>query len=130
MVGIIVSSVMHDFIIDRVPLPQASEYYAHPYGGIARDIWVTREGFARLFGHSLEYVDSLHCNMKVFDDMQVMCETLGYKQQYKIDGPITYRVIFIDHSSKARIRFHQQEVDKLNAAFERAGDAAKKVAEG
>jgi hypothetical protein len=76
-------------------------FYSHMYGGFARDIYVSREGFARFFSTSPEYVDTLPVNSKVFDDMQPGHEMLGYKikNSYK-NSPCRYRITFIDYGMR------------------------------
>lgn len=99
--------------------PIASPFYTHPYGGIARDIWVSREGFARFFGHSVEYIDSCEVGMKLFDDFHTgMKETYGYKIKNYNTGRIEYRITIIDNSFRTRTKFHQQEMKKLVKKFE------------
>ena len=43
------TALMHEFIEPREREVVASPFYSHPYGGVARDIAVTREGFMRFF---------------------------------------------------------------------------------
>ncbi len=116
-----------------------SEFYRHPYGGIARDIYVTREGFARYWGYSVEYIDDLPVNSKVFDDMQPKVEILGYKiatrsgqrivsstREYD-NYVIQYKIVHIDHSARARLKFHQQEMRKLTSSMELMNQAFGKA---
>lgn len=80
--------------------PTEAPAYKHPYGGVARDSYVSRDGFARFFEHSVEYVDTLPVNQKLFDDMQPGCEMLGYKIQETRDGRgpyLAYRITIIDY---------------------------------
>ena len=107
------TDLMHDFDPKRVSKSNAGEFYRHPYGGIARDVLVSREGFARYFNHSVEYIDNEPMNMKLFDDFHEKCETYGTKMQDGRDGRIQYRITHIDHTHRARMKFHQQEMRKL-----------------
>ena len=64
-------------------LPVAGKFYSHPYGGIARDICVSKEGFARFFEWSLAEVDFAMMVVqgnggKVIDESGEWTESLGY----------------------------------------------------
>ena len=107
--------VLHHFWEDRHDRPVASDFYQHPYGGIGRDIWVSREAFARFFDHSPEYIDDLPVNMKLFNITGSLYEMLGYRQQDRIDGPISYRIVFIDRTHRAHYKYAQQEIRKAAA---------------
>ncbi len=76
----------------RQSFGRESYEYHHPYGGIAQDSWVTREGFARFFDIPVEYVDQLPTNVKVFDRFWENHEVLGYVMQI---GPTKYYRISI-----------------------------------
>ena len=86
---------------DREPI--AGPFYAHPYGGIARDISVSKEGFARFFEWSLAEVDfAMMCVQghggKVIDTFDDWSESLGYIDE--TNGKRTYMITIInrDHS--------------------------------
>jgi hypothetical protein len=74
----------------------ATPFYQHPYGGIARDVLCSREGFARFFEHSVEYIDDLPFNTKVFDVLEPWTECLGYKIMSRRNGPMQYRITVIE----------------------------------
>lgn len=74
-----------------------SDHYAHPYGGIARDIYVNREQFARFWRCSVECVDDLPVNMKIFDAMEVGGEATGYKLLNHREGALQYLITIIDY---------------------------------
>jgi hypothetical protein len=108
-------TILHEYwdhdqrLQDQQPLHSA--FYRHPYGGIARDIHVTRIQFARFFGVSVEYVDSVEFNMKCLDDNFPGGETLGYKIKtwewrdgHKL-SQISYRITVItyDYARIAKI---------------------------
>ena len=112
----------------RESLTVASDYYTHPYGGIARDIYVTREGFARFFEHSVEFIDDMPYNIKLFDDFHPgLIETYGYICE-AFNGNITYRITILDQSFQGRVKFHNQECRRLAKAFELTGEAFKTAA--
>lgn len=106
------TSVMHEFLDTEVrherTRPEVSEFYPHIYGGMARDIYVTREQFARFWRMSVEYIDDLQFNSKVLDQMEPGGESLGYKMKewvWKTNGRhkwkytlIKYRITIIDYS--------------------------------
>lgn len=71
-------SLIHEFLEPRVRESTVSDFYPHIYGGTARDIYVTREQFARFWRMSVEYIDSMPFNQKVFDQMEPGGEALGY----------------------------------------------------
>jgi len=86
----------------------ASPFYAHPYGGIARDIAVTKEGFARFFEWSLAEVDFAMMVVqgnggKVIDTFDEWAESLGYIVES--DGKRTYMITIInrDHSRVSQL---------------------------
>lgn len=93
---------MHSIINYTSPRPPqevASAFYQHPYGGTARDIWVSREGFARFFEDSVECVDLMgliNRNTKSYDVVFDNGEALGYILQDRADGPISYRITIIN----------------------------------
>lgn len=96
--------------------PVASEFYSHPYGGIARDIYVSREGFARFFEMDPTEVDWIPVNFKALDKIGTGYEILGYKCQdvgnrywdqenlrwvWNHEAPIQYKIVFITYSHGA-----------------------------
>lgn len=80
----------------------AGPFYQHPYGGVARDIFVSREGFARFFQRTPESVDRLRKNCKTLDYAEDLghpyewVEILGMVGQEIPGGPCTYKITFID----------------------------------
>lgn len=90
-------------VFNAIPIktrePVASPFYSHPYGGIARDISVSKEAFARFFEWSLAEVDFAMMVVqgaggKVIDTFDEWSESLGY-----IDGSKTqhsYMITIID----------------------------------
>lgn len=97
------SSLLHDYWEAPVREPVASPFYAHPYGGIARDIAVSKEAFARFFEWSLAEVDfAMMCVQghggKVIDIFDEWAESLGYIDES--NGKRTYMITIInkDHS--------------------------------
>ena len=95
------TSLMHDYWDDdvRMELRQQphSPFYCHPYGGIGRDIRVTREGFARFFEIDPNEVSWMQANMKIIDVMLPMSELLGYKLM-NLDGKEEYSITIVEHS--------------------------------
>jgi hypothetical protein len=94
--------------MNHVPLPPpsepvASEFYKHPYGGIARDIFVTREGFMRFFELeelAIVIAESWAGQGKVFDSFTDDHEYFGYIHLFP-GGRLSYTITIIDRSSKA-----------------------------
>lgn len=95
-------------IMDREPFPHhttepiASEFYRHPYGGIARDISVSRAGFMRFFeideiGMKLVYHPDFYG--KVLDRMFDEGEAVGYREHRR--GIEHWTITIIDRTSKA-----------------------------
>lgn len=83
--------------IERQPV--ASPFYCHPYGGIARDIYVTREGFIRFF--ELDEFDIAIAEafagqgQKMYDKLpDDWTEVCGYINLLP-SGKMTYRIDFI-----------------------------------
>ena len=77
------TSLMHDYWDDDVRMelrqPAPGAFYPHPYGGIARDIPVTREGFKRVFEWTDFEMDFADREMgKVIDRFFDNHEILGY----------------------------------------------------
>lgn len=96
--------------------PVASPFYLHPYGGVGRDIYVSREGFARFFEMEPSEVDWIPHNIKAIDKSGTGYELLGYKIQdagnrywdqenlrwvWNHDAPIQYKIVFIDYTHGA-----------------------------
>jgi hypothetical protein len=70
-----------NYVPPRERKPAASPFYNHPYGGVGRDITVTREGFARFFEDSVECVDFMgliNPNTKSYEVLGDTTECLGY----------------------------------------------------
>jgi len=104
--------VFMEFLETR-PAPQiASPFYQHPYGGIARDTWVTKEQFCRFFELEEHHVEAMPVNMKVFDITGEWSECLGYKIQDRLgrkwisskggwafnpDAPVSFKITIIEH---------------------------------
>lgn len=95
--GIVMHSIL-DCATPKPPQEVASKFYQHPYGGIARDVYVTREGFARFFEDTVECVDLMgliNPNMKSYDLIGEWHECLGYILK---DGDKTeYRITIVVH---------------------------------
>ena len=77
------TSLMHDYWDDDVRMelrqPAPGAFYPHPYGGIARDIPVTREGFKRIFEWTDYEMDHAEREMgKVIDRFHDNAEVIGY----------------------------------------------------
>ena len=103
--------VFMEFLETR-PEPQvASPFYQHPYGGIARDTWVTKEQFCRFFELTEHDVEHMPVNMKWIDIMEGTSECLGFKIQdrrgrrwdfngmrwnFDRDAPISFRITIIE----------------------------------
>lgn len=96
------TSLMHGFLDNEVRREQKtterSEIYPHIYGGMARDIYVTREQFARFWRYSVEYIDDLPVNCKVLDQMEPGGESLGYKIKEYHNPDLKYRITIISYS--------------------------------
>jgi len=82
----------------------ASPFYSHPYGGISRDIVVSRDGFARFFeldSLDMALVDGFAgSSMKLYDTLfDDWCEACGYAFLSQ-HGKITYSITMIsrDHT--------------------------------
>lgn len=94
--------------MNHIPLPPpaepvASEFYKHPYGGIARDISVTREGFMRFFEleeQGMLIAESWAGQGKVFENFGDDHEYFGYINLFP-GGRLSYTIVIIDRSSKA-----------------------------
>lgn len=69
--------------------------YQHPYGGIARDAWVSKEGFARFFELPIFVVEDMPVNMKVIDKTEDNVEMLGYILEY--NDVKYYRITVVDY---------------------------------
>lgn len=78
----------------RSMLPREVSEYSHPYGGIAKDAWLTRDQFARFMNIPVEYVDQMPRNMKVIDHFFDRAEVCGYI--YELHGVTYYRVTIVD----------------------------------
>lgn len=73
-------------------------FYLHPYGGWAKDFFVTRDDFKALFEvANMDVLDALPANVKLFDIVGVVrdAEIIGYKSKR---NPYIERciVVFID----------------------------------
>lgn len=93
--------------MDLIPFPDhiqrevvAGPFYCHPYGGVARDIDVTKEGFARFFELDVDAMelasdpDSTWFG-KIIDQMNEWTECCGYRGRKH--GEITYSITIIEH---------------------------------
>ena len=98
-----------DSVQIRQTLPRETVQYRHPYGGLARDVYVTRDGFARFFDIPVEYVDEMPVNMKCMDRFFDNVEVCGYiRQYYVIDAfngifdltEMFYVITIIDYNAK------------------------------
>lgn len=74
--------------------------YQHPYGGIAKDAWVSRDGFARFFDIPVDYVDQLPTNVKAFDRFWDNFEVCAYVMD--ICGQKYYRITIIEPKNVQR----------------------------
>lgn len=84
--------------------PVASPFYAHPYGGIARDIHVTREGFMRFFEldeFDMQFAEAFAGQgQKMYDKLpDDWTEACGYIGLHP-GGRMTYRIDFISKHPK------------------------------
>lgn len=90
-------------IMDREPAPRqrltvADPFYRHPYGGVGRDIWTTKAGFARFFEIHPEAVDMLDTNVNAIDVFEKDgIELLGYVIQPP-NGLKNYKITIVDRS--------------------------------
>lgn len=119
------TSLMHEFLEPREPMLVASEFYMHPYGGIARDVHVSPDGFNRFFGlkHGWEGHEYLPRDQKVFptyitDDVEA---------HGTVDRQGRCWITFIDKSWKAKVRFHNQECRRLGNEFIVSEEAIKRA---
>jgi len=89
-------SAMDDLPAPRHHEPSASDFYKHPYGGIARDVFVSREGFMRFWSldeSEMARIDSYNFNGKIVDQKPSDdFELLGYHNNGK------YSITIIDRS--------------------------------
>ena len=76
-------------------------FYQHPYGGIARNAYVSKEDFAKFFDHSPDYIEDLPPNVKVFDVVEPWWEILGYIELLNREADLRYRLVFIDRRRDA-----------------------------
>ena len=102
------TSLMHDYWDDaeRMELrqPAPSPFYPHPYGGIARDIPVTREGFARFFELDVDAMEMAECDGsiwygKVIDITHDTGECLGYRGRHR--DQTTYVITILNQTHGA-----------------------------
>jgi len=94
--------VFMEFLETR-PVPEiASRFYQHPYGGIARDTWVTKEQFCRFFELTEHFVDGFPLHMKVMDVIGDFTECLGYKTLNFKTKVEKFRITIVD-SSHSRV---------------------------
>lgn len=109
-------------ITDDLPFPHhipretvASDFYPHPYGGIARDVCVTRDGFMRFFeldDHALSLCEAFP-DGKVIDQFPGDAhELIGYIGTTRTT--LTYTVTVVDRSWKT----HDKFLDSVQAALE------------
>lgn len=105
----------------------ASEFYRHPYGGIARDIRVTREGFLRFFEIEewqtgvLAVIDFTYG--KVIDEFHDKIEVVGYRGH--VSGVEHFTITFIDRTPSAAFKYVRQETNKVLKSAEKAGELFK-----
>lgn len=95
--------------------PVAGEFYRHPYGGVGRDISVSREGFARFFEFELfELLEFGNYYGKCADRLEENHELIGYRgHRY---GHDTWTITVIDRTYHGRIRYMEQEIKKIQQA--------------
>ena len=112
------NSALHDLPAPRVHVPAASDFYLHPYGGIGRDIQVTKEQFARFWELDDYTVERIPPNTKWFDVLHEKTEILGYRLVTWSFGQktSTYRITIIDRGIEAKLKFHNQEVRRFGGA--------------
>lgn len=109
-------SAMNHIVAPRPVEPVAGEFYKHPYGGIARDIHVSKEGFARFFEWSLAEVDFamlVSNGGKVIDDLSDNHECLGYVHQNP-HGRRDYMITIIDRTTKAAQKHLVRTIEQYN----------------
>ena len=95
-------SAMNHIETPREREPIAGPFYLHPYGGIARDISVTREGFMRFFEleeQGILIAESWAGQGKLFDEFHEDGETMGYIGLLP-GGEMTYSVTIIKNTLK------------------------------
>ena len=112
-------SAMNHIVAPRPVEPAASDFYKHPYGGIARDIFVTREGFMRFFElseDSMLIAESLAGRGKMYDDLTEEHEYFGYINLFP-RGKLSYMITIIDRSVKMRYRFINTSAEKVAKEF-------------
>lgn len=112
-------SAMNHIVAPRPVEPAVSDFYRHPYGGIARDIFVTREGFMRFFNlreDSILIAESFAGQGKLYDTVSETHETMGYINLFP-GGKMTYMVTIIDRSVKARYKFLERSAEKVAKEF-------------
>lgn len=108
-------TVMHDFHEDRTDKPVAGAFYRHVYGGIARDIYVSREAFQRFFELTdAEMNVAAYFAGKSADVLEDEHELVGYiYKSWPAPGQWMYRITIIDRTQKARYAFLRREVDRI-----------------
>jgi hypothetical protein len=97
---------MNHIPIPPPPEPVATDFYRHPYGGIARDIFVTREGFMRFFELeelAIVIAESWAGQGKVFDSLTDDHEYFGYINLFP-GGRLSYTITIIDRGVGPRSR--------------------------
>ena|SRR5688572_372359 len=110
--------------MNHVPLPPpsepvASEFYKHPYGGIARDISVSREGFMRFFQldeQEMLIAESFAGHGKVFDTFANEHEYFGYINLFP-GGRLSYIIVIIDRSRDGAFKHLRRVIEKTNLQF-------------
>ena len=101
-----------NYVPPRERKPAASSFYNHPYGGIARDITVTREGFMRFWEldeYQMAQIESYHFNGKVCDvQPSYFYELLGYLDHGKYSITIINRThgALMDHAVRTLLPSH------------------------
>ena len=100
------TSLMHDYWDDDVRMelrqPAPGAFYPHPYGGIARDIPVTREGFARFFELDVDAMELDSSSMwfgKIIDIIHDTGECLGYRGRHR--DQTTYVITILNQTHGA-----------------------------
>ena len=99
MLNCTANSAVYDLPAPRVREPGFSPFFAHPYGGIARVVFVTKEGFMRFF--ELDEFDLRLAEAfdgKILDRLFDNHEVLGYHIHGK------YSITIIDRTHGALMK--------------------------
>lgn len=118
-------SAMNHIVAPRPVEPAVSDFYKHPYGGIARDIFVSYEGFLRFFEQESFDLDAPIWNGfygKVVDTVLDDHELLGYRGHHR--GVDTWMITIIDRSSKARYRHLKRSLNQMSDTWKEVGKKA------